>query len=200
MKILVHACCGPCSIEPARILRNEGHEVCLAFMNPNIAPYEEYAHRLEEFIRFCQMDGFDCVELDYDEARYEQSVAKEHKEYRSKRCKACYSLRLNDVAAYASTHGYEALSSTLSVSPYQYGDLIKDALEKAANTYNLKALYRDFTSEYEASVVDSRELGLYRQNYCGCRFSAVEAEKDRVLTKRKRHVQKALERAYKRLK
>lgn len=168
-------------------------------MNSNISPYDEYQKRLHEFMYFCKHDGFRCLELDYDERQYEQAASAYSLNQRAYRCKACYSMRLDAIAHYACEQGYDAISTTLSVSPYQNGPSIKAALEHAAQRYGVLAMYRDFTSEYEASVIDSRELGMYRQNYCGCRFSAFEAEKDRVQAKKDRHFNKALFRALKRI-
>ena len=47
MKILLHACCGPCSLEPTRLLKETGDEFAVYFANANIHPQNEYEHRLE---------------------------------------------------------------------------------------------------------------------------------------------------------
>ncbi|MDO5045020.1 MAG: epoxyqueuosine reductase QueH [Coriobacteriia bacterium] len=190
MKILMHACCGPCTIEPAYLLREEGHDLSFAFFNPNIAPFEEHQKRVSELKNFCEREGFRVIEFPYEQSLWEESVAP-YAHHKAKRCKACYDLRLNACAVYAKNQGFDALSTTLTVSPYQYIQSIKSSLKKAAESVGIQAIFRDFTPYYEDSVRDSRALVMYRQNYCGCRFSAVEAGFDRVRAKHERHLDKA---------
>ena len=45
--LLLHACCGPCSLEPVKYLRLEGFEPTICWTNPNIAPVAEHDRRLE---------------------------------------------------------------------------------------------------------------------------------------------------------
>jgi predicted adenine nucleotide alpha hydrolase (AANH) superfamily ATPase len=42
-------------------------------------------------------------------------------------------------------------------------------------------LYKDFREGYKEGVEKSKELGLYRQPYCGCIYS----ERDRYMPRRK---------------
>ena len=46
-KVLLHACCGPCSIMCIQSLRDEGYDVTGYFANPNIHPVSEYFRRRE---------------------------------------------------------------------------------------------------------------------------------------------------------
>jgi predicted adenine nucleotide alpha hydrolase (AANH) superfamily ATPase len=91
------------------------------------------------------------------------------------RCRACFRDRLSATALKASRMGLRAFSTTLSVSPYQDQDLIREAGEMAAAAGGVEFVYRDFTGLYRESVRISREAGMYRQPYCGCVFS----ERDR---------------------
>ena len=52
MKVLLHICCGPCTVYPLEILREEGVTVHGFFYNPNIHPYLEFRKRLETVEQF----------------------------------------------------------------------------------------------------------------------------------------------------
>ena len=47
MRVLVHICCGPCSITVLQGLAGAGHELRGFFFNPNIQPLAEYMRRRE---------------------------------------------------------------------------------------------------------------------------------------------------------
>ncbi|MBQ9068140.1 MAG: epoxyqueuosine reductase QueH [Eggerthellaceae bacterium] len=102
---------------------------------------------------------------------------------REDRCRACYAQRLEEAAAYAQNHGFEALSTTLAVSPYQLSDVCREELQAAAARHGLACIWEDFRPYYPAATRRSRELGMYRQNYCGCAYSKVEAEEERAARK-----------------
>lgn len=184
MKLLLHACCGPCTLEPARILRDEGFDITIGFYNPNIQPYGEYLKRLEVLKDYVQTAGFALVDLPYEQTRWEAQVAPLG--FSSHRCRSCYHLRLYELARYAHAEGFEAISTTLSVSPYQHLEFIQEELVRSAERWGLQAVWRDFTPYYDEATQHSRELGMYRQDYCGCRFSVVEATRDRLIQRQLR--------------
>ncbi len=179
MKILLHACCGPCSLEPVRLLTEQGIEFSILYSNPNIYPPEEYKQRLATLRKFVgQPNGIEIIEATYDPQTWEQEVAV-HSTNRQKRCRACYRLRFERAAAYAAEHGFDAIDSTLSISPYQYTEIILEELDRAAAKAGVQSAATDYHEHYQAATQRSKELGMYRQNYCGCRFSIAEAEKER---------------------
>lgn len=98
---------------------------------------------------------------------------------REARCRACYRLRFEEAARYAREHGFAALGTTLSVSPYQYTRIIREELERACSREGIKAHFADYRPFYDEATRRSREGGMYRQNYCGCRFSDAEAAAER---------------------
>ncbi|MBQ9001607.1 MAG: epoxyqueuosine reductase QueH, partial [Eggerthellaceae bacterium] len=218
MKLLVHACCGPCSIMPTRLLREEGHDITVFFANSNIAPRGEYEKRLRELERYAAGQGFSVVEGAYDPSVWEREVAPIGEavalgepaacetvaellddERRQERCRACYRMRLAEAAAAAAEGGYDALSTTLAVSPYQFTDVIREELDRACAAAGVDAHFEDFRTYYDEATRISRELGMYRQNYCGCRFSVREGELTRAFIKEKRAAAKAaraVERAF----
>ena len=83
----------------------------------------------------------------------------------------CYRVRLEQTAKYAKEHGYDTISTTLLVSPYQKHEILKEQGEEIAKKYGLQFLYRDFRVGFREGQEKARELGLYMQKYCGCIFS-----------------------------
>ena len=182
MKLLLHACCGPCSLEPTRILREAGHDITIDYQNPNIHPGPEYEHRLQTIKAWTDDEGIELLEGEYDPDTWEREVGIYGTDRRA-RCRACYRLRLERTAARAAELGFEGISTTLSVSPYQLTDVIAEELERAAKACGLEAVFEDFRPNYPEATRRSRALGMYRQNYCGCRFSDVEAAEERAARK-----------------
>ena len=158
--LLLHACCAPCSLEPVRLLREEGFEPTICWTNPNIQPRDEWQRRLDELRRWCTDGDIELIEAGEDRNRWETGLAE-----------AC---------RVAQERGFEYVGTTLAVSPYQLFDICNDVLERLAAARGLTPVIRDFRPYYPEATRRSRELGMYRQNYCGCRFSAVEAAMDRA--------------------
>ena len=86
----------------------------------------------------------------------------------------CYALRLAQAAQYAARHGYDSFTTTLLVSPYQNHELLAETAERMGREYGVRFLYRDFRPLWQAGIDRSKEMGLYRQNYCACIFSEYE--------------------------
>jgi len=90
------------------------------------------------------------------------------------RCIQCYRMRLYPTAELARKLGADAFTTTLLISPYQNHELLVRVAEEAAGAAGVPFAYYDFRSGYRESVRLSREMGLYRQPYCGCIFSEEE--------------------------
>ena len=177
--LLLHACCGPCSIEPLRLLREEGFEPVICWTNPNIQPLQEHDLRLRTLMRWAQEEAHVKVLVAADDREaWERTVAPAGFD-RRRRCRACYALRLFEACRVACERGFEHVSTTLAVSPYQLHDTCDELLVAIAERYGLTPVVRDFRPYYPQATRESRELGMYRQNYCGCRFSAAEAAIER---------------------
>ena len=195
MKVLLHACCGPCSLEPTRLFLEEGVDFAVDYTNPNIHPKEEYERRKEALIEYSlKPQGLDLIEGAYDVDAWEQQAGIYGTADRKARCRACYRLRFEQVAQHALEGGFDTICTTLTISPYQYTDIILEELERAAKTYGLKAEARDFSWCYDEATRRSIENGMYRQNYCGCRFSIAEAAAEREQRKRDIKLRKRLRR------
>lgn len=184
-RLLLHSCCAPCSSACLEVL-HPYFKISVLYYNPNIDDEAEYLKRKAEQIRLLKETGRgDIVDCDYDEEAFEE-IARglENEPERGKRCYKCYALRLKKTAETAREKGYDYFTTTLSLSPYKVSAWINEigyALEKE---YGVKFLPSDFKKQggYQRSIVLSREYGLYRQDYCGCRFSKAETLKKRATT------------------
>ena len=201
---------------PTRLLVEQGHDITAFYANSNISPRGEYEKRLHELQRYASVQGFDVIEGRYDPGLWEREVApigealKDFSpafgssavddgvecaqtvaellddENRRERCRACYRLRLQEAVRVAAEGGFDGLATTLAVSPYQFTDVIRDELQHACERTGIVAHFQDYRPYYDEATRISRDLGMYRQNYCGCRFSIVEGEATRAFIKRKR--------------
>lgn len=181
-RLLLHTCCGPCSIYPIERL-STAYEVAGYYYNPNIHPEEEYARRLSTAKQYASGLGIRFITGPYDPEQYFRAVAVD--EAKPNRCAHCYSLRLSAAASAAQELQFDAFTSTLLVSPYQDRERILEAGREAAGVAGVDFVEEDFRDGYRAVQVRSRELGMYRQKYCGCRFSETEAAQERRQAQKK---------------
>ena len=179
-KLLLHACCGPCSSYVLSYLTNY-FDITILYYNPNIYPEEEYIRRKDEAKRLIGEMPFKYpvkfIETDYIPDEFYLAVkGKEQLGERSLRCFECYKLRLDKTAKYAKDFGYDYFTTTLSISPYKNASWINEIGEELQNKYNIKYLYGDFKKNdgYKKSLEYSKEYNLYRQDYCGCVYSKEE--------------------------
>ena len=175
-KLLLHICCAPCAIYPVDQLRNQGCAVTGYWFNHNIHPYQEYVRRRDTVRQYADAVGLDLVWR--DEYRLEEFLAAVAQNP-DQRCLYCYFSRLDTVAAAAAELGFEAFTSTLLYSRYQQHDAIRDCAQRAAERHGVAFHYDDYRRGWQEGIRVSKELGLYRQQYCGCIYS----EKDRYLPK-----------------
>ena len=179
MKLLLHTCCAPCSVYCIDTLRKENIEPTIYWYNPNIHPYMEYKSRRDCLKDYTEFIGVKAIfEEDYGLREFCENVVADLEN----RCQNyCYKVRLTQTAKYAIENGYDTISTTLLVSPYQKHDILKKQAEEIAKEYGLNFLYRDFRVGFREGQAKARELGLYMQKYCGCIFS----EEDRYLRHKK---------------
>ncbi len=174
MKTLLHMCCGPCSIYPLQTLRKAGHTLTGFFFNHNIHPYQEYLKRLDNVkIMAEQSDLALLINDSYDLEGFLANVAHDP----ASRCNYCYASRLNECAREAAKQGFEAFTTSLLYSRYQRHDEIIKAGQNAAEEFGVEFLYTDFRPGWQEGIKKSKEMQLYRQQYCGCIYS----EKERYL-------------------
>jgi predicted adenine nucleotide alpha hydrolase (AANH) superfamily ATPase len=180
MRLVLHACCGPCLLEPYDALAASGDEIRVVYANPNIHPREEYERRRDTLLAYAHARGIVVDELAYDTDAWDAAVAGLQDDP-VRRCRACFRVRLGAAARHAAELGYDAVATTLTVSPYQDPEAIRDAGEEVCAEAGVEFVLTDFRDRYPEATRRSRELGMYRQNYCGCRYSDAEAAQAREL-------------------
>ena len=169
MKLLLHTCCAPCSVYCIDSLREENIEPTIFWYNPNIHPYMEYKSRRDCLKEYTESINVKAIfEEEYGLDTFCRNVINDLKN----RCSNyCYKVRLEQTAKYAKENGYDAISTTLLISPYQKHEVLKELGEEIAKKYGLTFLYRDFRVGFRDGQAKARQLGMYMQKYCGCVFS-----------------------------
>lgn len=172
-KLLLHSCCGPCSTHVIEKLKND-YDLTIFYSNSNIFPSEEYQKRFDEQIRYAKIVGIETLEDEYDEDAFLQFIkGNENEKEGGLRCFKCFEYRLRRTARFAKENGFDLFATTLSVSPHKNAAAINEIGLKIAKELNIEFLEGNFKKEdgYKKSIELSKKFQLYRQNYCGCRFS-----------------------------
>lgn len=180
MKIFFHICCAPCALYPYYRLREDGFEPVGYFYNPNIHPYQEYKKRRDTVKEFSTRVGLETLIQDsYDLDEFLVRVAGTG----TSRCGHCYRMRLEAAANAAQQQGFKLLTSSLLYSKYQKHELVREIGEEIATRYGIEFYYEDFRRGWREGIIESKAMGLYRQQYCGCIYS----ERDRYQPNRVPH-------------
>lgn len=173
-KLLLHSCCAPCSSACLERLK-EFFAITVLYYNPNIDERAEYEKRKAEQIRFLQETGWaDFLDCDHEaEAFHKIAEGLEREPERGARCYRCYALRLERTAQIAKENGFEWFGTTLTLSPYKNAKWLNEIGEEVGGRYALKYLFSDFKKKngYRRSVELSTQYNLYRQDFCGCKYS-----------------------------
>ncbi len=175
-KLLLHACCGPCSSYPVTELKDI-FDITIDFYNPNIESEEEYQKRLKEIQNFLSGREIDIISTNYDHNEFLEVVkGLEDEPEGGKRCLKCFELRLREAAKRAKELGNDYFTTTLTISPLKNSQVLNKLGEKIGEEEGIKFLPSDFKKRdgYKKSVEISNEYQMYRQNYCGCEFSKRE--------------------------
>jgi epoxyqueuosine reductase len=174
VKLLLHICCGPCASATIPVWTRRGAEVTGFFFNPNIHPLLEWRRRATAAGDVAAVTGVEMREDSaYDPAAWFADVALADPSEGS-RCRRCIGQRMLRTAQEAAELGCSAFSTSLSISPYQDHDAIRETGAEAAQRFDVEFLYEDLRPLYGESRRLSRELGIYRQKYCGCLVSEWE--------------------------
>ena len=183
-ELLLHSCCGPCSTSVIERLVDELN-VMVFFYNPCITDEEEYRRRREAQIQFIEQFNEENAgrcrivfrEGDYcPGAFFEATAGLGNEPEGGARCEVCFRQRLEKTAAAACISGADYFGTTLTVSPHKDYKLISEIGRELALKYGLSFLDRDFKKKdgFARSIQLSRKYSLYRQNYCGCKYSERE--------------------------
>ena len=185
MSILLHVCCGPCLVYPAKVLEDEGTDFTCYFFNPNIHPYREFKKRLNSFKELADSRNYRyIIARDYGLKMFLREVVFNE----DQRCKICYRTRLGNVARLAAEQRYRGFSTTLLYSTYQNHDLIKKQAAHASESQSIPFVYHDFRKGWQQGIDESKACNLYRQSYCGCLFSEQERYDNRLKKQIKRNL------------
>ena len=190
MTTLLHTCCGPCASACVPRLKDAGHDVTMLFANSNIDTREEFEKRKGEAEKLAKHDGVRFAALPYDHEEWLREVAAgfENEPEKGARCARCFRYNLSKTAAYAAQHGFDAFTTSLTVSPHKVssvifsvGQSVSQSLNQTvpqSNSQTISFLPEDFKKKegFKLSVKRAQELGLYRQSYCGCEFSKRETK------------------------
>lgn len=171
MKVVLHICCGVCATSVAERLLAEGHQIMGLFYNPNIHPMQEYTRRLETTHKVAKELGFRLDEGPYvPENWFIETDSLKNEPEGGKRCDVCFRFRLHKTYLYTLDSGYDAFTTTLTVSPHKSAELINRIGQEIGGD---KYLTRDFKKKegFKRSIELAKQWKLYRQNYCGCIYS-----------------------------
>lgn len=171
MKLLIHLCCAPCTTYPQQKLARDNIQVHGLFFNPNIHPYQEYQRRLQAVQQLQERTGLSVIYQDnYGLEEFLRRVVFREE----RRCYTCYYWRLETAAKIAKRGKFEAFSSTLLYSKFQKHDMIKQIGESLAIKEGIPFYYEDFRIGWKEGIQLSKDMELYRQQYCGCIYSEKE--------------------------
>ena len=182
--LLLHSCCGPCSSYVLEYL-SAFFDITVLYYNPNIWPAEEFRKRADTqrqlVSSFQTKNPVRLVVPDYRPEIFDDAAAGlEAEPEGGKRCPICFKLRLEEAAGYAKEYGFDWFTTTLSVSPHKDAEALNKIGGELEEKYGVKYLYADFKKRngYKRSIELSQKFGLYRQDYCGCRYSRMSGRGD----------------------
>jgi predicted adenine nucleotide alpha hydrolase (AANH) superfamily ATPase len=172
-KMLLHACCAPCSGPVLEDLQ-DAFEITLYYFNPNIHPQGEYQIRRKELARWCETINIPVVFPEYcPQVWFDMVKGYEKEPERGDRCTICYRMRMENTAQYAQKKGFDFFTTVLSISPHKDADRINMIGQELAQKYGLNFFEANFKKKggFQRSLQISKKNNFYRQNYCGCIFS-----------------------------
>lgn len=171
-------------ILPLEEMLQEFGRVTVVYSNSNIHPKTEYERRRDFAHDFALKLGAEFVELAYEPTQWTQAIKD-----KDPRCEGCYEMRLGAVAQWASENGVDAVTSVMTISPYQDNELINAVGARVSERFGVTYLPKVFVAYYPQSIERSKAEGIYRQKYCGCALSLVESL-EQQLTKKQRQAQR----------
>lgn len=179
-KLLLHVCCGACSIYPL-IYLTYLFDVTILYTNSNIYPKEEFDKRLnavKNYVSFINETFDENISLiedlyDYDNFRLGLVPFKDEKEG-GNRCKICIAKRMKRLFQYAEDLNFKYVSTIMSISRNKDVEYLSRSGERLEKEYSdIKFIHFDFKKNngQDLGVAIGREATIYRQDYCGCEFS-----------------------------
>ena len=171
MKMLLHICCAPCSIYPVQKLRKDNYDVMGFYYRNNIHPYSECLRRQETLSTYADQIGLKLIiSKEYNIEGFLQNIAFRE----NNRCRYCYHDRLLTTARLAKKSKFDLFSTTLLYSKFQNHDAVRAIGESIAEQIEIPFAYHDFRTGWKQGVQESKQMKMYRQQYCGCIYSEKE--------------------------
>lgn len=175
-RLVLHICCAPDEAWVVHTL-NESRQLYCYFCNPNIQPAEEYEKRLHEAQNVAKRYRVPFDAAPYLPQTWETAVAAQvHTPEGGARCRECFLLRLRESARFTAALGWPSFTTVMSISPHKRINMLNEAGHLAAGEQGVVYEPHNFKKQngFLNSIRLSNELGLYRQDYCGCRLSRDE--------------------------
>ncbi|URA11048.1 epoxyqueuosine reductase QueH [Thermospira aquatica] len=188
-KLLLHTCCAPCMLPALEVLLGNTswervleeppeYEITVWPYNPNITDDEEYQRRKNAIVNVLK-EAYPTISLLEDHSEQDRnhwfqyaSLLKDEPE-RGKRCTFCYGYRLYRTFRKAQELGFDAVATTLTLSPLKNTPVINQIGRILEKRTKIHYLVSDFKKNN--GMKRSKELcekySVYRQNFCGCVFS-----------------------------
>lgn len=183
-KLMLHACCAPCSSHVLDSLHDR-IDITVLYYNPNIVDSMEYKKREAELKRLIEQINkeYPGANIKFAAGNFEPerfleiSKGLEKEPEGGARCEKCFYLRLKETARVALENQADYFTTTLTISPLKNAELLNRIGREVEKEVGIKFLPSDFKKKegYKHSVELSAKYGLYRQNYCGCPFSKAES-------------------------
>jgi epoxyqueuosine reductase len=171
MKILLHICCAPCAIYTVKILKQQGFDVMGFFYKHNIHPYTECMKRENALKAYAETIHLKVIYQEgYDPENFIRNVVFRE----SERCAYCYYDRLRSTALAAKRGKFDYFTSTLLYSKFQKHEEITSMGRAVGKAVGVRFYYQDFREGWKQGIEESKRLGIYRQQYCGCIYSEKE--------------------------
>jgi predicted adenine nucleotide alpha hydrolase (AANH) superfamily ATPase len=181
-RLLLHICCAPDEAWVVKTLKDTFDLHCF-FCNPNISDYEEYVLRCNEARKVADFYAVAFTEDEYIPEHWENAVCDVITTPEGgERCRRCFKLRLERTAAFCASIGWTDFTTVMSISPHKNIRDLNSIGTQCAHVLGLTYHCYDFKKKdgFRNSIILSRELNLYRQDYCGCRLSRLEAEARKI--------------------
>lgn len=187
-KLLMQSCCAVCNSWPLEYLYPI-FDITIYYNNSNIYPSSEYDNRISELRTYVQLfnernkTDIKVVEEPYDYDTYKLLYLEKRASDKegSNRCGMCYALRINQAMKYASDHDYAYVTTVMTISRQKNSDKINGIARRLANGYpKVNYFFSNFKKNkgIDFAVSTAKQLGIYKQEYCGCEYSIHEKEFD----------------------
>ena len=175
-RLLIHTCCAPCFCYVYSLFTDD-YDVTAYYYNPNISPEKEYQKRLDELKRFFSEEDFSLIVGDYKNRQWTENIKDlKHLGEKSERCWQCYRIRLHETFCIGLEMGFDAITTSLSISPHKNALVINSIGKELESEFAITFIEADFKKNdgFKKSTILSRQYGFYRQEYCGCIYSHLE--------------------------